>query len=281
MGNKELLRTTINLKGTKVNVITYDFENDYINLTDIANHRNEEQPDDVVNNWLRLSNTVEYLGYWETINNPSFNLRNYEMLRRGTIENSFTLSPNKWIKETNAIGIIRKQGKIAGTYAHKDLAFKFASWISPEFELYVIKDYQAVKNNEDSNYSKEWFYNRTASSLNLRLQTDAIKSKMPEGLSRETQFYIYATEADIINKIVFGKTASEWRSENKDKRGNARDYAMAIELLLLQNLELANSMMIREGIPMSERINRLQVQYKSQLDSFVENKKLKKLKKLK
>lgn len=249
----------INANGTAINVLLSDDNtNDYISLTDIAKRKNPEFPADVIKNWLRLRSTIEYLGVWEKLYNPSFKLVEFDQFKGAAGSNAFVMSPQKWINSTNAIGIISKSGRGGGTYAHSDIAFEFASWISPEFKLYIIKDYQRLKIDENEKKALGWNTKRALSKVNYRIHTDAIKEFMitPE-LTPQERGYVYASEADLLNMALFGKTASQFRNETGEKRKNLRDYASVEQLIVLVNLESMNADMIRQGFSQDERLQKL------------------------
>ena len=247
--------TKIAVKGTKVTVIK-NIEQDYISLTDIAKHKNADRPDDLIRNWLRNRNTIEFLGIWEQLNNTNFNPVEFDGFRKQAGLNSFTLTPKQWIEKTEAIGIISKAGRYGGTYAHKDIAFEFASWISVEFKLYLIKEFQRLKETEQGKL--EWDVKRQLTKINYRIHTDAVKENLiPENLTPKQTSIIYANEADVLNMALFGKTAKQWREENLDKKGNIRDYANVSQLVCLVNLENLNAVFINEGLPQSERLKKL------------------------
>ena len=253
MQNKEIIIA----QGTEISVITLQ-QDDFISLTDIARYKNELEPNVVVSNWLRLKNTIEFLGIWEKLFNPNFKPIEFEGFMRESGSNSFTLSPKRWIETANAIGIISRSGRGGGTYAHKDIAFKFASWISVEFELYVVKDYQRLKADEQHRQSLEWNLQRTLSKINYKIHTDAIKEQIiPKEISKEQAAFIYASEADLLNVALFGKTAAEWRKNNPDKDGNMRDYATLEQLVVLSNIESINALLIRQGLSQRERLTQL------------------------
>ncbi|WP_341491113.1 KilA-N domain-containing protein [Mesomycoplasma ovipneumoniae] len=258
----------ISAKGFSIQVYTEDFKNDYISLTDIAKYKNSEEPNVVVANWMRNYNTVEYLGIWEQLNNLEFNPLEFEGFLKKAGSNAFTLSPQKWINTTNAKGIYVKLGRCGGTFAHKDIAFKFASWISAEFELYIIQDYQRLKNDENSRLSLGWNLNRAISKINYKIHTDAIKKYLLSDLTGEQLSYKYASEADMLNVALFNKTAREWRDENPDLEGNIRDYASLNELLVLANMESYNATLIGEGMVQKERMIELRKLARTQLASL-------------
>lgn len=249
----------INANGTEISVITSGTQNnDYISLTDLAKYKNTDDPAGVIANWMRNRNTIEFLGLWEELNNPNFNPIEFEEFKYAAGENAFTLSPKKWIASTNAIGISSKSGRGGGTFAHTDIAFEFASWISPEFKLYVIKDYQRLKVDEARRLEIGWDTKRELSKINYRIHTDAIKEFLitPE-LTTQEKSYKYATEADILNVALFGKTAKQWREETGNKKLNMRDFASVEQLIVLVNLESLNADLIRQGISVEERVQKL------------------------
>ena len=269
----------INANGTEINVIGSSDGEDYISLTDLARYRNSDDPAGVIANWLRNRNTIDYLGLWEQMYNPEFKLLEFEEYKKHAGENAFTLSPQKWITSTNAIGISSRSGRGGGTFAHKDIAFEFASWISPEFKLYVFKDYQRLKIDEASRLEIGWDTKRELSKINYRIHTDAIKEFLitPE-LTKQEQGYKYATEADILNVALFGKTAKQWRIETGNKKLNMRDFASVEQLIVLVNLESMNADMIRQNIPAMERLEKLRSVAYYQLKSLLSNDSAKKLK---
>ena len=269
----------ISAKGFSIQVYTEDFKNDYISLTDIGKYKNTEEPNVVVANWMRNYNTIEYLGIWEQLNNPEFNPLDFEGYLKEPGSNAFTLSPQKWQKTTNAIGLFVKLGRGGGTFAHKDIAFKFASWISAEFELYIIKDYQRLKEDETSKLSLTWNLHREISKINYKIHTDAIKEYLLKDLTNEQLSFKYASEADMLNVALFNKRAKQWREENPDLKGNMRDYAGLNELLVLANMESYNSILIGKGVNQKERMIELRKLARTQLMSLekLENSGIKKL----
>ena len=206
-------KETIEAKGVSIQVYTEDFKNDYISLTDIAKYKSDE-PNDVIRNWLRSKDTIEFLGLWEIINNPNFKPVEFDGFKKEAGSNAFTLSPQRWIEKTNAIGIISKSGRYDGTFAHSDIAMEFASWISAEFKLYIIQDYKRLKSDENSKLSLNWNLNREISKINYKIHTDAIKTYLLRDLTKEQLSYKYASEADMLNVALFNKRAKEWREEN-------------------------------------------------------------------
>ncbi len=230
-------------------------KNDYFSLTDIARYKNSEAPADVVKNWLRRKDTIEFIGLWEKLNNPNFNVVEFDRFKNEAGHNYFTLSPKKWIDGVNAIGIVSKAGKYnAGTYAHKDIALQFASWISPEINLYIIKEFQRLKADEQKQLG--WTFKRELAKINYRIHTDAIKDNIiiPLEISKEQASFVYANEADVLNVALFGMTAREWRDKNPDKKGNIRDYAEVSQLVCLSNLENLNAYLIERGLSQPERL---------------------------
>ena len=270
----------INANGTEISVITSKSQNnDYISLTDLAKYRNSDDPAGVIANWMRNRNTIEFLGLWEEMNNPDFNPLEFEEFKYAAGENAFTLSPKKWIDSTNAIGISSKPGRGGGTFAHTDIAFEFASWISPEFKLYVIKDYQRLKIDEARRLEIGWDTKRELSKINYRIHTDAIKEFLiTPDLTKQEQGYAYATEADILNVALFGKTAKQWREETGNKTQNMRDFASVEQLIVLVNLESMNADLIRQGVPAHERVRKLRSVAYYQLHSLLSSNAAKKLK---
>ena len=247
------IKSVIHAKDTDIAVISAIGQDDYISLTDIARYRSDE-PKDVIKNWLRSKATIEFLGLWEELNNPNFKGVEFDSFRNEAGANTFTLSPQKWIDATNAIGIISKSGRYGGTYAHKDIAFEFASWVSPEFKLYIIKDYQRLKSDEAHRLALDWNVKRLLSKANYKLHTEAIKQNLiPPEITADKQGFIYANEADVLNVALFGMTAAQWRKDNPELSGNRRDHATIEQLLVLANLENANAMYIEEGKSREER----------------------------
>lgn len=250
----KIVKDTIHANGIDIGIYTTDFENEFISLTDIAKYKSDD-PTAVIQNWMRNRDVIEFLGLWESLHNVNFKPLEFEGFRNQAGANAFTMSPKKWIDATDAIGIVSKSGRYGGTFAHSDIAFEFASWISPEFKLYIIKDYKRLKTEENSRLSLNWNLNREISKLNYRIHTDAIKSNLlPPKLTKEQISYTYASEADMLNVALFGKTAKQWREENTDKKGNIRDYATLNQLLVLANMESYNAILIEQGKSQSERV---------------------------
>jgi len=253
---------------------------DYISLTDIARNKNPNEPKDVVKNWMRSKSTIEFLGLWEQINNKMFKGVEFDSFMYEAGTNAFTLSPSKWIETTNAIGIISKPGKSGGTYAHKDIAFEFASWVSAAFKLYLIKEFQRLKEDESNRLKLEWNFQRTLAKVNYKIHTDAIKENLiPDTLNKKQTSVIYAKEADVLNMALFGKTAKDWRNENPYEKGNIRDMASIQQLVILSNLESINAMLIHQKSSQKERLIRLNEMAISQMKSLVSNRNVKKLSK--
>lgn len=251
---KKPVKETIHAKGVDISIYTLDFENEYISLTDIARYRSSD-PNDVIKNWMRGRETIEFLGLWESLHNPNFKPVEFDGFRSQAGLNAFTMSPSKWISGVGAIGIVTKAGRYGGTYAHSDIALEFASWISAEFKLYIMKDYQRIKRDENSRLSLSWNLNREITKLNYRIHTDAVKAYLiPPELTAEQISYTYASEADLINVALFGKTAKQWRDANPHDKGNMRDQASLNQLLVLANMESYNAILIEQGKPQSERL---------------------------
>jgi hypothetical protein len=228
-------------------------QDDYISLTDIAKHRNADDPRFVIQNWMRTRFTIEFLGIWEQLNNPDFNRVEFEAVKNESGSNAFVMTPTKWAGITGAIGIISKSGRYGGTYAHKDIAFEFASWVSVEFKLYLIKEFQRLKEQELQQLG--WDIRRNLTKINYRIHTDAIKANLiPPELTPKQINLIYASEADLLNMALFGKTAKQWRDENPDHKGNIRDEANVSQLVCLANLETLNAHFIHQGLPQAERL---------------------------
>jgi hypothetical protein len=265
------------IMGTVVPVIQNNKE-DYISLTGIAQYRDAERSDYIIQNWLRSRSTIDFVGLWEQLNNPTFNSIEFDGIKGRAGVNSFSLTPKKWIETTNAIGIISKTGKYGGTYAHKDIAFEFASWISAEFKLYLIKEFQRLKSDENQRLNLEWDLQRTLSKINYRIHTDAIKETlMPPAITKEQAAEIYANEADLLNVALFGKTARQWHEKNPLLRGNIRDNATLEQLIILTNLESNNALLIRRGLSQSERLYILNESAIQQMISLLKNPAVKKL----
>ena len=253
----KVIKETIHANGIDIGIYTQDFENEFISLTDIARYKSDD-PTAVIQNWMRNRDVIEFLGLWERLHNPDFNPLEFEGVRKQAGANAFTMSPKKWIETTNAIGIVSKAGRYGGTYAHSDIAMSFATWISPEFQLYIMKDYRRLKADENSRLSLNWNLNREISKLNYRIHTDAIKDNLiPPELTPAQVAYTYANEADMLNVVLFGKTAKQWKDENSAAKGNMRDVATLNQLLVLANLESYNAVLIHQGKNQKERMELL------------------------
>lgn len=253
--SKTIKKETIHAAGIDIGIYTTDFKNEFISLTDIAKYKSI-QPSVTIHNWLRGRDVVEFLGLWEKLHNPDFKLIEFDKFKEDAGSNAYVFSIKDWVEVLGAIGLLTKSGRYGGgIYAHIDIAFEFASWISPEFKLYIIKDYQRLKYDENSRLSLNWNLNREIAKLNYRIHTDAIKDYLiPPELTPEQISYKYANEADMLNVVLFGKTAKQWKEENPGKQGNIRDEAELNQLLVLANMESYNAILIRQGKTMSERI---------------------------
>ena len=250
-------KSSIEVQGTAITVLTQDI-NDYISLTDIAKYKEPNRSDHAIQNWMRNRNTIEFLGIWERLNNVVFKPLEFEGFKNRAGLNSFVLTPRQWIDVTNAIGLVSKSGRYGGTYAHKDIAFEFASWISVEFKLYLIKEFQRLKDDENRRLSLAWNLNRTLSKLNYRIHTDAIKAHLiPAAVTPAQAAITYANEADMLNVALFGQTAKQWRDANPKLEDNMREYATIEQLLVLANIEGMNAELIHMGLSQGDRLKRL------------------------
>ena len=264
----------IEVQGREITLMSVGNE-DFISLTDIARYKDPDRTDYIIQNWLRNRTTIEFLGIWEKLNNPDFKPIEFDGFRNQAGLNSFVLTSKQWVEKTGAIGIASKSGRYGGTYAHKDIAFEFATWISVEFKLYLIKEFQRLKEDENTILKLEWNLQRIISKINYRIHTDAVKEKLiPPELSKEQINYVYASEADLLNAALFGMTAHEWRKKNPDREGNIRDHAELIQLVVLSNLESINSVFIRQGLKQSERVAQLNQIAISQMNSLTDNRQL-------
>lgn len=251
------INETIHANGIDIGIYTADFENEFISLTDIARYKSDD-PTAVIQNWMRGRDVIEFLGLWEQLHNPNFKHLDFEVFKNQAGANAFTMSPKKWIESTNAIGVVSKSGRYGGTFAHSDIAFEFASWISPEFKLYIIKDYKRLKNDENSRLSLTWNLNRELAKLNYRVHTDSIKDNLiPPTLTPFQISNTYASEADLLNTVLFGCTAKEWRERNPYSTGNIRDNASICQLLVLSNMESYNAILIKQGKSQADRMKLL------------------------
>jgi hypothetical protein len=272
----------IDVRGVKVSVLS-DKKDDYISLSDIAKYKDGERSDYILQNWMRNRSTIEFIGLWEQLHNPDFNSIEFDGFKNEAGSNSFSLTPKRWITTTNAIGIISKAGRYGGTYAHQDIAFEFASWISAEFKLYLLKEFQRLKQEENEQKNLEWNVSRTLAKVNYHIHTESIKTNIIPTLelNPKAKNFVYANEADMLNMALFGKTASDWRGENPDLKGNIRDYATLEQLVVLSNLESFNAELIEQGIESNERFQKLNSVAISQMKILISNKSIEKLKQLK
>lgn len=256
--NKDNIKMEIVVNEQKINILIFD-NKEYISLTDLARYADEEEPRYPIQNWMRNKDVILYLGLWESINNKNFKGVEFDTFKKEAGSNKFKISPQKWIKETNAIGIISKSGNNGGTFAHPDIAFEFASWLSPEFKLYVIQEFQRLKKNEAYQNKLDWHANRVLSKINYVVHTDAIKNIIVPNLTEKQKKFVYAEEADVLNVALFGMTAKEWRAKNPNvaNKSNIRDYADLLHLVILNNLENINAELIEMKISQSERLIRL------------------------
>lgn len=269
---KAIKRETIHANGIDIGIYTTDYKNEFISLTDIARYRSID-PRITIHNWLRGRDIVEFLGLWEELYNPDFKRVDFDTFKNDAGTNAFVFSIKDWNEKLGAIGLFSKSGRYGGgIYAHIDIAFEFASWISPEFKLYVIKDYQRLKEDENSRLSLSWNLNREISKLNYRVHTDSIKENLiPKVLTPEQISFTYASEADLLNAVLFGKTAKQWRDSNPNEKGNIRDNATLYQLLVLANMESYNAILIKQGKSQAERmqlLHELAVQQMTTLSSL-------------
>jgi len=269
-GNRKMAKITVN--DTEITIVSID-EKDYISLTDMV--KNIENGLALIEKWLRNKNTIEFIGMWEEIYNPAFNSPEFEGIKNSAGLNRFILSVKQWIEKTNAIGIMAKAGRFGGTYAHKDIAFEFASWVSPQFKLFLLKEFQRLKEEEQK--AVGWTAKRELAKINYHIHTTAVsRNLIPKELSKEQINLIYAAEADVLNVALFGMTAKQWRETNPDLKGNIRDYASINELICLSNMENINAVLINDGILQKERLtklNQIAIQQMTVLNE-VENRKL-------
>lgn len=244
----------LHAKGFEIEIYTLDYVNEFISITDIAKYKSDT-PNDVIKNWMRNRETIEFLGLWEQLHNNHFNPVEFDRFKSEAGLHSFTMSPKKWIENVNAIGIVSKPGRYGGTFAHSDIALEFASWISAEFKLYIMKDYQRLKKDENNRLSLNWNLNREISKLNYRIHTDAIKNNLiPPDLTPNQISFKYANEADLLNVALFGKTAKQWHNDNLGKKESIRDAATLNQLLVLSNMESYNAILIEQGKTMADRL---------------------------
>ncbi|KAA6346780.1 hypothetical protein EZS27_005725 [termite gut metagenome] len=268
MGKKDI----INVQGMEVILLSHQ-RKDYISLTDMAKYKNAEATGLVISHWLSTRYTIEFMGIWERINNPDFNVTEFSNIKNESGSNGFVLTSKQWIEKTNAVGIIAKPGRYgSGTFAHVDIAFEFASWISPEFKLYLITEFKRLKEDEHQRLSLEWNLQRTLSKINYRIHTDAIKEQIiPAVVTKEQASAIYASEADLLNVALFGKTAAQWRTENPTNTGNIRDVATLEQLIILSNMEGINALLIHQRLSQRERLLQLNNVAITQMKSLLDN----------
>ncbi len=265
----------IEIGGKEISIISQKHD-DYISLTDMAKSQMQEA---IIIKWLTVKSTIEYIGEWEALYNPNFNYTEFGIIKNAAGSNNFVLSVKNWIEATNAIGITAKAGRYGGTYAHKDIAFHFGMWISPKFQLLLVKEYQRLKEDENGRLKLEWNLQRTLAKVNYHIHTDAIKENLiPKEITKQQASYVYSNEADLLNVALFGITAKDWRDSNSDKDGNIRDYATLEQLVVLSNMESINALLIQQNLSQNERLIQLNKVAITQMKSLTENKAIKKLK---
>ncbi len=264
-------KKTIHVQGTEISI--YQGNNlEYISLTDMARYRDAERTNYIIQNWMRTRNAIEFCGLWEQMNNPGFKSIDFDAFKNESGLNSFTLTPQKWITATNAIGLISKSGRYGGTFAHKDIAFEFATWLSTPFKFYLIKEFQRLKEEETDRLKVGWNIQRTLAKVNYHIHTDAIKENLiPAELTKQQTSFVYASEADMLNMALFGKTALQWRNENPNAEGNIRDMATIEQLVVLSNMESINAVLIHQGLQQSERLVQLNRVAIMQMKSLLEH----------
>lgn len=267
-------KKTISIEGKEITILA-QAKTDYISLTDMAKSQLQEV---VIIKWLSLKSTIEYLGEWEALYNPDFNYTEFGTIKNSAGSNNFVLSVKQWIEATNAIGLSAKAGRYGGTYGHKDIAFHFGMWISPKFQLLLVKEYQRLKKDESDRLQLEWNLQRTLAKVNYKIHTDAIKQNIVPSLSKTQINFVYANEADLLNVALFGLTAKQWKETNPDKKGNMRDYASIEQLVVLSNLESINALLIEQGLTQKVRLVQLNKVATTQMKSLLSNNPLKKLK---
>jgi len=265
----------IKVEGKEITVILVK-EQEYISLTDMLKAKDG---DFFISDWLRNRNTIEYLGIWETDYNPNFNYGEFAIIKSQAGLNSYKISVKEWVEKTNAIGLKATAGRYGGTYAHPDIAFEFGMWISPQFKIYLVKEFQRLKSEENDRLKLEWNLQRTLAKVNYQIHTDAIKENLiPQEITKQQASFVYANEADLLNVALFGITAKEWRDNNPDKTGNIRDYATLEQLVVLSNMESVNALLIRQGLSQSERLLQLNKVAITQMKSLLASNTMKKLK---
>lgn len=265
----------IEVQGKEITILLDD-EKEYISLTDMLKAKDGEF---FISDWLRNRNTIEYLGVWESVYNPNFNYGEFAIIKSQAGLNSYKLSVKDWVEKTNAIGLKATAGRYGGTYAHPDIAFEFGMWISPQFKIYLIKEFQRLKNDENDRLNLEWNLQRTLAKINYQIHTDAIKENLiPKAITKQQTGFVYANEADLLNVALFGITAKIWRDNNKDKKGNIRDHATLEQLVVLSNMESINALLIQQGLSQSDRLIQLNKVAITQMKSLVESQRMKNLK---
>ena len=265
----------IKVEGKEITVILVK-EQEYISLTDMLKAKDG---DFFISDWLRNRNTIEYLGIWETVYNPNFNYGEFAIIKSQAGLNSYKISVKEWVEKTNAIGLKATAGRYGGTYAHPDIAFEFGMWISPQFKIYLVKEFQRLKEKDNDRLKLEWNLQRTLAKVNYQIHTDAIKENLiPQEITKQQASFVYANEADLLNVALFGITAKEWRDNNPDKTGNIRDYATLEQLVVLSNMESVNALLIRQGLSQSERLLQLNKVAITQMKSLLASNTMKKLK---
>jgi len=271
---------SINVQGTEISIYQGN-SLEYISLTDMARYRDAERTNYIIQNWMRTRNAIEFCGLWEQLNNPGFKGIEFDAFKNQSGLNSFTLTPQKWIEATNAVGLISKSGRYGGTFAHKDIAFEFATWLSTPFKFYLIKEFQRLKDDETDRLKLGWDLQRTLAKVNYHIHTDAIKANLiPAELTKQQSSFVYANEADMLNMALFGKTAQQWRNENPDAAGNIRDMATIEQLVVLSNMESINAVLIHKGLLQSERLSQLNKVAILQMKSLLKHNSTKNLKQL-
>lgn len=278
---KALVKAELNVKDKLVGVLRVG-NVDYISLTDIAKYKNEDSPADVINKWMTNKDSFDFYSLWEELNNEDFNFAECREIKINEVGyNSFTMSPTKWVKRTNAIGIIPSSGRYSkGTFAHPDIALEFASWVDVAFKLYLIKEFERLKTNEAYQNKIQWSVRRSLSKTNYRIHTDAIKENIIPLLSEKQKQFVYADEADVLNVALFGMTAKQWRDANPDLEGNMRDNTDILHLVVLNNLEILNAQMIENGIPQAQRLQKLNIIARKHIETLMDNKNIKYIEKL-
>lgn len=267
----------LDVLGTAITIMAQEIDN-YISLTDIAKHKEPNRSEVVIQNWIRGRNTIEFLGVWEKLHNPDFKHIEFDVFRKQAGTNVFVLTPRQWIEATNAKGIVSKPGRYGGTYAHPDIAFEFAAWISVEFKLYLIKEFQRLQADENRRLALDWDLHRSLTRINYRIHTDAVKATLPPNVTKEQASAVYASEADLLNVALFGMTAREWRAANPGRPGNLRGYANVDQLVVLSNIESMNSELLRREIPSGKRLEILNDMAIRQLATFAAAPEIKRLK---